>query len=320
MIGIVYHCYLVNNWKSLVKEQLSRLKTSGLYDACDLLYITVNLAGVDESLFTEEIKEYKKAIVDTYKDNAAEYPGIKKVKDLSNKYEDIKILYFHTKGVNNNYVDLNTNEISYEKVNNIKAWRDCLEYFLIDRWEENIDKLNYYDTTGVTCNSGWYWGNFWWANSSHISKTEDVGFWGRWDYEAWLNKGVEAPKNYEWHHFTYNPYLTYMDPSWYKGDSPYKGQKIIIQKAYYGSPPFVIDEGYSGIELNVGADVIEQVNNLLSVEDYKKFNFNINNTTMGGDPCFGYRKFLIVEFYPEKDSNKIYKIASHEGHTLTFEF
>ena len=37
MISIVYHCYLVGNWKEIVNEQLNRLKSSGLYDFADII-------------------------------------------------------------------------------------------------------------------------------------------------------------------------------------------------------------------------------------------------------------------------------------------
>ena len=41
---------------------------------------------------------------------------------------------------------------------------------------------------------------------------------------------------------------------------------------------------------------------------------------MGGDPAFGLRKFLIVEYSPKSDLNKIYKMGLHEGQSLTFKF
>ena len=74
------------------------------------------------------------------------------------------------------------------------------------------------------------------------------------------------------------------------------------------------------MDINVGDDVTDIVKKLLEIEDNIQFNFNINNESMGGDSAHGLRKFLIVEFSPKSDLNKIYKMGLHEGQTLTFKF
>jgi hypothetical protein len=94
----------------------------------------------------------------------------------------------------------------------------------------------------------------------------------------------------------------------------------MVTNAFYGTPPFQIDEGYSGMELNVGSDVTDIIKELLKIEDNFQFNFNINNESMGGDPAFGSRKFLIIEFSPESNLNKKYKMGLHEGQTFNFKF
>jgi hypothetical protein len=319
MISVVYHCYLVGNWKEIVNEQLNRLKSSGLYDSADIIEVTVNLDKTDKSEFENVVSNYSKLNIEYFTDNAAEYPGIKKVRELA-LIHDTKIFYFHTKGVSNNYDNYNDKTISQEKIENIKLWRECLEYFLIDKWEESVELLESHDNVGVTCNGGWFWGNFWWSQSSHIKQTDEVGMWGRWDYEAWLNRSTPNSKNYEFHHFPYNPYVTKLDKELYSSKSKYIGDKIELIRAFYGTPPFQIDEGYSGMDINVGSDVTDVVKKLLEIEDNIQFNFNINNESMGGDSAHGLRKFLIVEFSPKSDLNKIYKMGLHEGQTLTFKF
>ena len=299
MISVVYHCYLVGNWKEIVTGQLNRLKSSGLYDFADIIEVTVNLDKTDKSEFEEIILKYSKLNVEYFTENHAEYPGIKKVRELA---------------LNNDKT------ISQEKIENIQQWKECLEFFLIDKWRESVELLDSYDNVGVTCNGGWYWGNFWWSQSSHIKKTPEVGLWGRWDYEAWLNRDTPDAKNYEFHHFSYNPYVTKLDKDWYTSKSEYVGDKITVNKAFYGTPPFQIDEGYSGMELNVGNDVTDIVKELLKIENNFQFNFNINNESMGGDPAFGSRKFLIIEFSPESNLNKKYKMGLHEGQTFNFKF
>ena len=111
----------------------------------------------------------------------------------------------------------------------------------------------------------------------NLKQTDEVGMWGRWDYEAWLNRSTPNSKNYEFHHFPYNPYVTKLDKELYSSKSKYIGDKIELIRAFYGTPPFQIDEGYSGMDINVGSDVTDVVKKLLEIEDNIQFNFNINN-------------------------------------------
>lgn len=321
MIGIVHHSYLVGDWKEIVSQQLKRLKSTGLYDAADEIHLTVNLANETEDTFNKVIKKYPKVIVEFHTENSYEYPGINKVKELGDKYDDMKILYFHAKGVSNDYKNHVTREKSEEKIENIKLWKECLEYFVIDQWKECIEKLDTYDTAGVTCNGGWYWGNFWWANSKHIKQCEEVGRWGRWDYEAWLNKGRGDAKNYEFWHFFINPYVTKLDKSLYTTPkSKFKGCKINLIKAEYGTPPYQIDEGYDPNMPDIRVDVTSYVDELLKQTNYEYFNIYAANNTLGGDPAYMHRKFLFVQFSLDCNPEKIYNFGVSEGHTLDFKF
>lgn len=314
---VVYHCYLVGDWKEVVSGQLKRLKESGLYEYADNIFVTVNIGDSSKEEFSQFVSEYSKLEISFNDGNNAEYPGIKKVREVS-LLDDSYVLYFHTKGVSNTYNDLNSKTYSQEKVQNIKSWKECMEYFVIDKWEECIELLRDNDNVGVTCNNNWYWGNFWWSQTNHIQKTEPVGVWGRWDYEAWLNRGVQNVKNYQWFKFNYNPYLTNISEDWYKIERRFSGDKIVLHNAFYGMPKFQIDEGYSISNLNQGKDVTDVVRELLKKENNLQFNFNVNNDTMGGDPLPGVKKFLMVEFSPESNLNKIYKIGIEEEQNFNY--
>ena len=319
MIGVVYHNYLTGSWKTVVKEQLLRLKKSGLYDKADIIWATVNLNGLTEEDYLNEIKDYNKIQTDFHINNGAEYPGIKKVKELGEMYDDIKILYFHTKGVANEYTDRVTMERNDEKIQNILSWRECLEYFVIDKWEESVSKLDEFDNVGVTCVGGWYWGNFWWSQSKHIKKCIPVDYWGRWDYESWLNNGVTGQKNFEWYNFSFNPYVTYIPEDWYKSPEKYRGSKIKLHKALYGTSFFQINEGYDGIKLGVVTDVTDVVDKTLSDLNYDKIRVYASND-LCPDPQLGNRKFLFLEISFDIEPSKIYKIGIHEGSVLDLNF
>jgi hypothetical protein len=313
MIGIVHHTFLTGNWQEILNSQIERLISSGLYDNADIIWFTCNLNGNDENVFTDFLKDYNKIQTECHVNNGAEYPGIHKVKELGDNNEDMKILYFHGKGVSNTYTNNETKEVNEDKVKNIQSWRECLEYFVIDKWKDCVDKLYEYDNVGVTCNGGWYWGNFWWSQSKHIKKCRPVDYWGRWDYEAWLNSYVENQTNYEFFKFTYNPYVTIIHEDWYKKIRTENDPiKITVLNAFYGTPPFEIDEGYSNIPLNVTEDVKSVIEEKLKEQNNEKFYFPVNNESMGCDPSPGNRKFLFIEFYLS-NGNNIYKLGLHEG-------
>lgn len=317
-IKVVYHCYLVGDWRNIVSSQLLRLKTSGLYDSATDIFVTVNLNDSDKDEFYDVVKNYNKLKIEFSTTNTAEYLGIKKVKEITSE-DDCNVLYFHTKGVSNTYQNLQNKQISEEKINNIRSWRECLEYFLIDKWKDCILHLNEYDNVGVTCNNKWYWGNFWWSKSYHIRKTKPVEIWGRWEYENWLNDRITDSKNFEWYHFNFNPYLTYIHQDWYKNkQTNSEEQKILLRSAFYGTPDFQIDEGYSFNNLNQGKDVTDIVKLLLEKENFSKFNFVVSNDNLGGDAVPMVKKFLIVTFSYTSNPNKLYKIGIEEGQNFKF--
>jgi hypothetical protein len=321
MILIVYHAFLVGNWKELVEQQISRIVESGLYDQCDFFYMTVNKQDVPEEELLNLIERYKKIDVEFTEFNHAEYLGIRKVKQIGESYDDAKILYFHTKGVSNNWRDYKTKEVSFTKSENVEFWREGLEYFVIDKWRDCVDLLDEYDNVGMSCNGGWYWGNFWWTKSQHVRKTQEVGIWGRWDYEAWLNNGVPNSKNYEYYHVGFNLYLSKLLPSLYTGElTKYRGDKLIIKNATYGTPPFEIDEGYGDMPLNVINDVTDIVKQLVEDNGGTKLKFIVDNGLLGGDPIYGYRKVVIVEFYPESNPDDVFTFGVTEGSSIDFEF
>jgi hypothetical protein len=320
MVFVVYHTYLVGQWKTLVKSQLDRLVNSGLYDSADQIWVTINRDRNSEQEVRDFLSGYPKLNLEFHEHNVAEYPGIKKVRELASN-NDAKILYFHTKGVSNNYKTYSEKEPSPEKIENVNSWRECMEYFLIDKWTDAVEKLNEYDNVGVTCVGGWYWGNFWWSKSEHLRKTKEVGLWSRWAYEAWLNDNTPQSKNYEFYHMGFNPFLTNIKDEFYKTkNSEIEGKNIVIRNAVYGTPSFQIDEGYSTTPTNVVVDVTEVVKMFLEKTNNKKLDFYVDNNTMGGDPAWGQRKSMTVEFYPEGYPHKIYKMGVTEGHSINFQF
>jgi hypothetical protein len=314
-IAIVYHCYLINDWKEIVTNQLARVKESGLYDATDLFFTTVNCNEDQQNEFKDLLKDYNKIQIEFAQNKHYEYPGIKKVKDLGTEYNDLKILYFHAKGVSNKYKKRDESEISEEKIKNIKAWKECLEYFVIDKWKESVEKLDSFDNVGVTCNANWFWGNFWWTQSKHVKKTIDVTFETRWFYESWLNYAVADYTAFEWYKFLYNPYISFIDSNFYTRPD-LASLKIVLHKASYGFSNFEIDEGFHQYPLSEKEDVTEIFKKYLETKNNNDLQISVNSDFLKSDPIPEYpKKFLFLEFSLEGYPEKIYNVA-YPTHTF----
>lgn len=300
MVVIVQHVYCVDDWYKIAEEQINRLIDSGLYDFADKIYATLNIKDgwgnyiEDENIAILLYNKYPKIEV-SYHINYYEYSGIKKAWDVGQQ-EDTKVLYFHAKGVSNKYRRYdNKEQISQKKVECIKSWREVLEYFLIDNWKICLDILKEYDNVGVTCNGGWFWGNFWWSQHRHLkTKTEPLCHVGRWYYEAWLNEGSNS-KNYEFYKFNYNPYRCLISKRYYDGTYTNKMSDLNIISAHYGSYDIQTDEGRIPNDESKEIDVTDKIKKLYEV--YKHLNgISVNNDYFEEDPHWGAHKQLRIVF------------------------
>jgi len=94
-----------------------------------------------------------------------EAPTLNKIQEFSCNNNDCNILYIHTKGIRYNVNDQKEND-----------WIDFMLYFLLDKSNECIQKLNEeYDVVGCNYHCKYYKnvpphfsGNFWWANTKYL--------------------------------------------------------------------------------------------------------------------------------------------------------
>jgi hypothetical protein len=300
MIAVVQHIYCVNDWYEIAEEQIQRLISSGLYDGADKLFATLNIKDGwgnfidDENKVNKLFEKYPKFEI-SLETNHYEYAGVKKAWDLGQD-ENVKVLYFHAKGVSNKYRRHDKqDEVSDLKVKSIKSWREVLEYFLIDNWRDCIEKLNEYDNVGVTCDNGWFWGNFWWSQSKHLkTKSEPLCHVGRWYYEAWLNEGSQS-KNYEYYKFTFNPYRCVVSKKFYDGTYSDLMDKLELVSAHYGSFDIQTDEGRIPNDEIIEIDVTDKISELYNLNK-NLIGIPVNNEYFGEDPHWGVYKQLRIRF------------------------
>lgn len=181
-IHVYWHIAQLNNWRSVVEQQLDRLNKSGLGVAA--ASITVVMLGEEQYDFPSNMKVLQWPELGLF-----EFMTLQKVwEDSKHKHaSDDVVFYFHTKGV------------SRAGQVNVDDWRLYMEKCLIDDWGKCVIKLKDFDTCGVEFRSGpkpHYSGNFWWATCEHIKKLPlPVVVPDRYYAEKWVLGSVQPLAN-----------------------------------------------------------------------------------------------------------------------------
>jgi len=196
-----YFVGLINEWESIVTEQLNKIYNSELYFKTDKLFIRVYYTD-NTSLkhFKSLIKKDNKIIVTETNQNEYEFGSLKTMRNLS-KTEDFYCYYLHSKGV--------SRKGPKTLLEAVRSWRHYMEYFLFDRYIDCIKEIDLgSDAVGVklriTPYSGEYGkkiqevadnlqktlkltfkkngryehfsGNFWWSHSKFIRTLPEIDF------------------------------------------------------------------------------------------------------------------------------------------------
>lgn len=208
-IKIFMHLNDLPGAHELMSEQLTRLSEAGLLDETNTVFLCTN--GVEASFkdAMSVLAEYRNVKFQhtSNRTDLWEFPTLELLKrncDVVDEAEDFYVLYFHLKGLSQR-----TNQ-------NVIDWRKFMEYWVIDRHEDCIAKLDDgYDLVGTNIiEQPWLHssGNFWWSKSSYIKKLKPLVSplnytWGvaseytgaildggnfRYDHEAWIGSGNPA--------------------------------------------------------------------------------------------------------------------------------
>jgi len=179
-IKIIYFCYLIPDDWSVLNEQITDLKKSGLYDIATELYINCVIQKEKENKFRDIItKNASKFIIKNISyENTYEYVGIKCLYDTAepNSFS----FYFHTKGISNKSIE---NDM-YRRFlfNKLSKYKNIIPIFMKDKYMEKVSCF--------PSNEGWCWYNFFWASGEFLlSKDPPVEIPNRkdhrWYYEMW---------------------------------------------------------------------------------------------------------------------------------------
>ena len=165
---IFFHCAQISNkWQSIRDEILSAINEAGL-PAPEI----VNIAGADLKRF--------------------EFPTLKRLWDYCRDNPGDQVLYLHTKGVS-------------KPAALYQEWRRWMLWGCVTRYKECLELLKTHDAIGCDWingppvndlrqtmdwgNTGFFPGNFWWANASYIATLPDPATLDqsdRYRAEAWI--------------------------------------------------------------------------------------------------------------------------------------
>ena len=170
-VYVFYHIYCNTHAASVVKDQCLRIIFSNLYRRADAIYCF--LAGEQAKIDEVEalIKHLgKKFIVAAKGPGDTTYERFTLLKIPKYIKPEDRFLYIHSKGVSK------SNGINAEDV---FWWRTWLEYGLMTKYEECLEKLKEYDVVGVNYSERLigkhFSGNFWWATGKYyLSLPTDI--------------------------------------------------------------------------------------------------------------------------------------------------
>jgi hypothetical protein len=333
-IVIVYFVYCVNNYLEIAKKDFDRMVNSGLYGACDTMYVVCSIPNVSETddntkIYQEISKIYdgnEKVKIEKRYGNRFEHYGIVRAWIESHK-SDGYLLYCHAKGVANVPTD-STPHSEWKKLGDA-SFIEMLQYFIIDNYKACIDKLQHYDQVNVSdsYSRGWPSGNFWWCRMDYLRK---INFpfestYDRWASEAWINFRSKKYSTFQlYDRFYFRDKFTFIPEDSYKNIESMKDKKIDLLYAKY----MVLLEPENENDRNrptetYEVDCTDFIRKNLNDNDQKGFNGIIvsHTGTLGPnvikDPLYGVKKVLVTEFKVIGDDT-IYRITTDEGDLLEY--
>jgi hypothetical protein len=167
-----FHICAINNYLSIIRDQIDSLKKSGLFDATDHINVVIlspqghEIPELNDPKFKIRLKDvdiklHERPIINIIRQDALD----------SQKQNQVNyIWYIHSKGVSDKHQNAKNNVT-------ISNWRKNMEAIVIWNWEACLKKLSQenYDTcsiyyTNVITHKYHFSGNFWWAKSSYLVK------------------------------------------------------------------------------------------------------------------------------------------------------
>ena len=194
-IHIFYHIFCNEHTLPVVKDQVTKIIYSGLYEVVTAVncFLTGEESHMKNVIFFLQDSGVKFQIRDKgVGDTSFERFTLNRILPIINDGD--KFLYIHTKGVSS----------KHSGNDNVYWWRTWMEYHLIYRFKECLEQLNKVNIVGVGYTTKMigphFSGNFWWTNATYFKTlpknsdgTLNIGS-GYTDPENFIFKGAD-PKH-----------------------------------------------------------------------------------------------------------------------------
>jgi hypothetical protein len=165
--GIYFICCL-NNYLDIVREQLTEITNSGLYNNTTQLLLFITLYDENNTQLQKLLQDFdkqNKIKMITTSENLYEKFAISNYKKYISHCNDYYVYYFHTKGIS-----------KYSEDNIFSRRRKILDFYILNKYNISIKLLENYDAVGCSLYKYpklHFSGNFWWSKSSHLNKLND---------------------------------------------------------------------------------------------------------------------------------------------------
>jgi hypothetical protein len=167
-VYIFYHIFCNSNTDTVVRDQVTKILFSGLYDDVSKIFCYLTGKKEDVAIVETFLKTLPKKFVIQeigIDDKSFERFTLNKIKDIV--HDKDKFLYIHSKGVTHT-----PNEI--EGSGKVYLWRTYMEYYLIRHYKKCLEKLDTHDIVGVMYKDFMigphFSGNFWWSTGAYFKR------------------------------------------------------------------------------------------------------------------------------------------------------
>jgi len=179
MIKGFWHIYMINNWRSIILEQLKVLKDSGLYEEC--MWISIGCLGNFDhrEALLNIIKPYPRIGIKYHSEDSGEYEfaTLRLIEADNDIYTGF---YFHTKGVTRPHDMMQPKERKFLNEIMLNQWR--MHKFIINTGYD-ISSVNYLSVPNR------FSGNYFWFNRHRLNrlpKLETLDQTDRYNAEKWV--------------------------------------------------------------------------------------------------------------------------------------
>jgi predicted O-methyltransferase YrrM len=275
MNNIFYHISTINDFYERFLKTFNKVINSNLINNIDTFYVSLN---GDKSLI-EKFKIHPKIkVINLSKNFPNEGLTTNYLRKFAIENPNGNTLYLHSKGITKRP----------EEIENVNAWVDYMEYFLIEKWGNCIEILKNKNTVGTEMKTPpvakyHYCGNFWWAKNNYLSKLPECDITDYYAPENWVLSLGQEDTYFNFFSSKLNLYQSKINTIIYKSMFDIQDIKEEIKKLGSDSVKMFDGQFEGGIYLQQNLDEISETIDFLLKNNHKFENLLEVGAAAGGN-------------------------------------